>query len=242
MLAGRAKLDLIPVMDLRFFTDPRLLGLLRFWEARRGEAMIPEWREGMTKAFPAEIAPWMVAARFDGSQGRYLYVGAESVSRFGVDPTGLRVDEFLGGAMLRYVVDVARAAQSHGAPIFSYCLYRIAGEAPLRTARVFAPFGPDVIVTLQLYDASRAPLSRYSQRGTFEEIVRKRILVGAEALRKLEQAGRFHRLGRAVHETRLADELIAAARAFDAEATAPLPVLRDPGDNEESRDQGGGAS
>jgi hypothetical protein len=221
-------------MDLRFFTDPRLLGLLRFWESKRGEAATPEWREGMTAAFPAEIAPWMVAGRFDGREGRYFYVGADCVSRFGVDPTGMRLDEFLGGAMLRYVVDVARAAQAHGAPVFSYCLYRFGGDEPLRTARVFAPFGSDVIVTLQLYDASRAPLSRLSQRGTFEEIVRKRILAGADALRKLEQAARFHRLGRAVHETRLADELIAAARAFDAEATAPLPVLRDPGDKGEN--------
>jgi hypothetical protein len=220
-------------MDLRFFTDPRFLGLLRFWESRRGAAAIPTWREGMTATFPAEIAPWMIAARFDGQVGLYFYVGAECVSRFGTDPVGKRSDEFLGGAMLRFVVDVARAAQANAAPVFSYCLYQMAGEAPLRTARVFAPLAPDVILTLQLYDASPRPVTRYSPRGRFEEVVRKRILPGAEALRSLEQAARFHRLGKTVHETRLADELVAAARAFDAEATAPLPVLRDVGKGED---------
>jgi hypothetical protein len=218
-------------MDLRFFTDPRFLGLLRFWEGQRGTAPIPVWREGMTATFPAEIAPWMIAARFDGRVGRYFYVGAECVGRFGTDPVGKRTDEFLGGAMLRYVVDVARAAQANAAPVFSYCLYRIAGEAPLRTARVFAPLAPDVILTLQLYDTSPQPVTRYSPRGRFEEVVRKRILPGAEALRSLEQAARFHRLGKTVHETRLADELAAAARAFDTEATAPLPVLHDRGED-----------
>jgi hypothetical protein len=220
-------------MDHGFFTDPRFLGLLRFWEAQRGEAPVPTWRDGMAAGFPAEIAPWMIAARFDGQVGRYFYVGAECVRRFGLDPVGKRTDEFLGGAMLRYVVDLGRAAQAHGAPVFSYCLYQMAGEAPLRTARVFAPLAPDVVLTLQLYDASPAPVTRYSPRGTFEEVARKRILPGAEALRKLEQAARFQRLGKAVHVTKVADELVAAARAFDAEATVPLPVLRD-ADKDES--------
>jgi hypothetical protein len=222
-------------MDLGFFTDPRFLGLLRFWESRRGEARIPSWHEGMTAALPTEIAPYMIAARFGAQGGRYFFFGAECVARVGFDPTGQRLDEFLAGGMLRYVSGIVRAVQQHDAPVFSYCLYQIPGEEPMRTARVFAPFAPDVVLALQLFNASRSPLSRYARQSTFEEVVRKRILPGAEALRKLEQAARFHRLGKSVHETRLADDLVAAARVFDAEATAPLPVLHDTGDKEPDR-------
>jgi hypothetical protein len=220
-------------MDLGFFTDPRFLGLLRFWESKRGEARIPPWHDGMTAEFPTEIAPHMIVARFDAPAGRYFFFGEACVGRIGFDPTGLRLDEFLAGGMLRYVTDIVRAAQQNDAPVFSYCLYQVPGEEPMRTGRVFAPFAPDVVVALQLFDASRAPLSRYARHSTFEEVVRKRILTGAEAMRKLEQAARFHRLGRTVHETPLADELVAAARGFDAEATVPLPVLRDLGDKED---------
>jgi hypothetical protein len=214
-------------MDLGYFTDPRFLALLRFWEAQRGGRAVPVWREDTQAAFPAEIAPWLVAARYEGSVGTYFCVGAECVGRFGVDPTGRRTDEFLAGGMLRYVSDMARAAREQEAPVFSYCLYGVPGEEGIRTARVFAPFAPDVVLSLQLFESTRAPLVRYTRQGVCEELVRKRILSGGEALRNLEQAARFHRLGKAVHVTQLADELVAAARAFDAEATVVLPVLRD---------------
>jgi hypothetical protein len=214
-------------MDLGYFTDPRFLALLRFWEAERGGRAVPVWRDDTAASFPAEIAPWLVAARYEGSVGTYLYVGAECVRRFGADATGMRTDEFLAGGMLRYVSDMARAAREHEAPVFSYCLYGVPGEESIRTARVFAPFAPSVVLSLQLFEPTRASLARYTREGRFEELVRKRILSGGEALRKLEQAARFHRLGRAVHVTQLADELVAAARDFDAEATVVLPVLRD---------------
>jgi hypothetical protein len=214
-------------MDLSFFTDPRFLVLLRFWEERRGDAAVPAWQEGTIAALPAEIAPYVIAAHCKGASGRYFFFGASCIERIGFDPSGQTLDEFLRGGMRRYVGDMARAAQESAAPIFSYCLYEVAGEAPMRTARVYAPFAPDVVLALQLFAPSRAPLSRYATSAKFEEIERKRILTGAEALRKLEQAARFRRLGRAVHVTQVADDLMAAARTFDAEATVPLPVLRD---------------
>ena len=216
-------------MDLSFFTDPRFLVLLRFWEERRGDAAIPAWQEGFIAALPAEIAAYVIAAHCEGTNGRYFFFGAACVERIGFDPAGQTLDEFLRGGMRRYVGDMVRAAQESAAPVFSYCLYEVAGEAPMRTARVYAPFAPDVVLALQLFAPSRAPLSRYATSARFEEVERKRILTGAEALRKLEQAARFHRVGKALHVTQVADQLIAAARAFDAEATVPMPVLRDTG-------------
>jgi hypothetical protein len=220
-------------MDLTFFTDPRFLSLLRFWESRRGEGEIPAWHDGLIDAFPAEIAPYMIAARANEDDGLYLSVGAACVDRFGLDPTGLRVSEFLRGAMLRYVLDVANAARQHHAPVYSYCVYHLDDEEPIRTARVFAPFAPGVMVTLQLYQPSGVPLARY-RTGTFEEISRKRIVTSGDGLRKLDQAARFHRLGRRLHVAAVANDLVAAARAFDAEATVPLPVLRDAGENDKN--------
>lgn len=215
-------------MELGFFTDARFLAMLRFWESQRGGAPLPVWSDGTLGACPAEIAPWLAAARLDGKGGaRYLYVGAACVARLGVDPTGLRVDEFLRGAVLRYVTDIQETARRHGAPIFSYSLYHVGGDKPIRTARVFAPFSPDVMLALQLFDPTQEPLAYYARHGDFEEIVRKRIRAGEEPLRKLEQAARFHRLGRAVHAASLGDDLLAAARAFDTAATVSLPVLRD---------------
>jgi hypothetical protein len=220
-------------MDLTFFTDPRFLSLLRFWESRRGGDEIPVWHDGLTETFPAEIAPYMIVARNRKDDGLYLYVGAACVDRFGLDPTGLRVSEFLRGPMQRYVLDVANAARQHRAPVYSYCLYHLDDQEPIQTARVFAPFAPDIMVTLQLYEASGVPLARY-RIATFEEISRKRIATGGDGLRKLDQAARFHRLGRRVHVAAVANELAAAARAFDAEATLPLPVLRDAGENDKN--------
>lgn len=214
-------------MELGFFTDSRFLALLRFWESQRRGASLPPWSDAAIASFPAEIASWLVAARLDGKGGaRYFYAGAACVSRLGADPTGLRVDEFLAGAVLRYVTDIQETARRHGAPIFSYCLYHVGGDKPIRTARLFAPFSPDVMLALQLFDPTESPLLHYARRGEFEEIVRKRIRAGEEPLRSLEQAARFHRLARAVHPRSLGDDLIVAARSFDAAATVSLPVLR----------------
>src|SRR5690242_7384731 len=112
-------------MDLSFVTDPRFLVLLRFWEERRGDAVVPVWNERIIAALPADIAPYVIAAHCQGTNGRYFFFGPSCVERIGFDPAGQTFDEFLRGGMRRYVGDMVRAARESAAPVFSYCLYEV---------------------------------------------------------------------------------------------------------------------
>jgi hypothetical protein len=212
-------------MALRFFTDPLFLALLRFWEQQRGREKMPAWDDALLAGFPEALAPHLIAARFDGAEGTYFYVGRACVERFGTDPTGRRVGDFLQGSILRYIVDLGRAVQAAGAPVFSESLFHIAEGDPIRTGRLFTPFAPDVFVTLQLYGEGAVPLLRYAREGKFEEIARRRIVGLPDSLRQLDEAARLYRLSKAMHIPAVAHELQAAAAAFEATGTEPLPVL-----------------
>jgi hypothetical protein len=212
-------------MAISFFTDPLFLALLRFWEQHRRVAAMPVWHDAVLAAVPDALAMHLIAARFDGAEGEYFYVGSACVARFGTDPTGRRVGDFLQGPMLRYVVDLGRAVQAARAPVFSESLFHIAEGDPIRTGRLFTPFAPDVMLTLQLYGEGTVPLSRYAREGRFEEIARRRIVGLPDSLRQLDEAARLHRLSKAMHIPTVARDLKAAAAAFEATGTEPLPLL-----------------
>jgi hypothetical protein len=186
---------------------------------------LPVWRDAVLAAVPEALAPHLIAARFDGADGEYFFVGSGCVARFGTDPTGRRVGDFVQGAMRRYVVDLGRAVQAVRAPVFSESLFHLAEDDPIRTGRLFTPFAPDVLLTLQLYGEAAAPLLRYAREGRFEEIARRRIVGLPDSLRQLDEAARLHRLSKAMHIPAIARELDAAAAAFEATGTEPLPLL-----------------
>ena len=212
-------------MALSFFTDPLFLALLRFWAQQRRADTVPAWHDAVLTAMPDALATHVIAARFDGADGQYFYVGSACVARFGTDPTGRRVGDFLQGPMLRYIADLGRAVQAGGGPVFSESLFHIAEGDPIRTGRLFTPFAPDVLLTLQLYGEASVPLLHYARTGRFEEIARRRIVGMPDSLRQLDEAARLHRLSKAMHIPAVARELKAAAAAFEATGTEPLPVL-----------------
>jgi hypothetical protein len=212
-------------MALSFFTDPLFLTLLHFWEQQRGREEMPLWQDAIIAALPDALAPNLIAGRFDGADGAYLYVGRACVERFGIDPTGCRLGDFLQGPILRYIVDLGRAVQAARGPVFSESLFDIPEGDPIRTGRLFTPFVPDVLLTLQLYGEGTVPLLRYAREGKFEETARRRIVGLPDSLRRLDEAARLHRLGKAMHIPAVARDLQAAAAAFEAIGTEPLPLL-----------------
>jgi hypothetical protein len=209
-----------------FFTDPQFLAMLRFWEEQRRDAAVPEWDDALPARFPPDIAPYLLAARHDASgDGVYLYVGTASVDRFGRDPTGQRVGATLSGPIRAYVLDLVTTMMRLRAPLFSASIYHIADDEPIRTGRLLVPFGADVVLVAQLFEQSPSPLERYNREGTFAETERRRIVRVPDALRRLEEAARFHRLGRSLHVASVAREAEALARQFDATVTEPLPLF-----------------
>jgi hypothetical protein len=210
-----------------FFTDPQFLALLRVWEERRGDALMPVWDDALPARFPPELAPYLLAARHDASgDGVYVYVGTASVNRFGRDPTGQRVGQTLSGPILAYVLDLVTTMRRLRAPVFSASIYHIADDQPIRTGRLLVPFAGDVVLVAQLFEESPSPLERYSREGTFEETERRRVVRVPDALRRLEEAARFRRLGRSLHVASIAKEAEALARQFDETVTEALPLFR----------------
>ena len=97
-IAGNSALSPATAAISGVFTDPQFLSLLRFWEERRGDAVLPEWDDALPARFPPDLAPYLLAASHEASgDGVYLYVGIASVNRFGRDPTGQRVGKTLSG-------------------------------------------------------------------------------------------------------------------------------------------------
>lgn len=216
-------------MPTHFFAAPDFLGLLRFWDQCRGGRALPEWT-GDLASVPAALLPNIVIGD-GGPDYVYRYVGVENMRRWGSDSTGQPFASVLSGPHRRYVQSMCDDATTHGMPIFSAAVYQADDASMITTGRLFTPFTPvgstdaSVIISVQLFRGSDRPLPSVGLGGFVHELRRDMIAMVPALCTRLEDASRYYRMSRRVHQRDVAADMESLARELTGSALVPLSCL-----------------
>ncbi len=128
-------------MQQDFTSDPVLLSLFRYWDARRGARAMPGRRDIDPVRMGSAVLPAVALVEFVGGRVRTRLVGTEIVRRFGRDFTGQYLDELMTGSYLTFINDLFEKMRAHRAPVFSESPYRWDVAGHRLTRRIFLPLG-----------------------------------------------------------------------------------------------------
>jgi hypothetical protein len=216
-------------MPTHFFAVPDFLGLLRFWDQSRGGRALPEWT-GDLGSVPAALLPNIVIA--DGGPDLvYRYVGAENMRWWGSDTTGRTFASVLSGAHRRYVRSLSDDAAAHGMPIFSAAVYQADDASMITTGRLFTPFTPvgspdaTVLISVQLFRGAERSLPSVGRGGFVHELRRDMIAMVPALCTRLEDASRYYRMSRRIHQRDVAADMESLARELTGSALVPLSCI-----------------
>ncbi len=131
----------IQAMLQNFTSDPVLLSLYGYWDARRGARPMPERRDIDPIGMESAVLKSVALVEFIGERVRYRVVGTEIVRRFGRDFTGQYMDELMTGSYLAFIDDLFHNMREHRAPVFSESPYRWDVAGYRLTRRIFLPLG-----------------------------------------------------------------------------------------------------
>ncbi|HWK45446.1 MAG TPA: hypothetical protein VNT30_12035 [Stellaceae bacterium] len=214
----------------RFFAERDFIALIHFWDKLRGTRALPEWHGDVTKV-PRHLLENMVVVSYYPTP-RYNYVGAACVARWDKDPTGMRVDDLLGGIYARYIHSLLDETIKRPASVFSAAVFEL-GEELLITGRLMVPFSlpgsteAAVVVGLHFFKGSDIKLRALSGNVFVEEVQRLMIVAAPEFCDRLEKARLYQYAARSVSLTGPAGHLDSVARELAGDAILPLPCYRD---------------
>ena len=213
-----------------FFASRNFLALLRFWvDARRGRA-VPDWN-GDAAAIPASLRQRVVVVERRGADLVYRHVGLLNQRQFGGDPTGATVAGTLSPDYAAYLGDLAAAALSASAPIFSTSVLR-RDDLLKRTARLLVPFtlrgsaAPCLTMSVHLELGDAFKVTEVVEPGAVFETQRRRIDAVPDVCVRLAEAGRYYQLSRGMPDRGVAGEWEQRATRLEAEITVKLPCFR----------------
>jgi hypothetical protein len=208
-----------------FFASPNFLALLRFWEGARAGRVVPDWN-GDIAAIPANLLPRIVIVERREAV-IYRYLGSLNKRQFGWDPTGATVAETLSPGYAAYLTDLVETALTGAAPVFSSSVLH-QDDLIRRTGRLVAPFtlqgspAPCVTMSAHLEAGDEFKVTEVVEPGGVLETERIRISGVPDMCARLEEAGRYHQLSRAVPDRSLASEWDRIAAKLGAGAIVPL--------------------
>jgi hypothetical protein len=221
------------MLTTQFFADPEFIGLLRFWNASRGERAMPEWG-GDVGVVPGELLPNLAIVDLSG-EPTYRYIGTEVARLWGGNPTGRPVfTVVLRGAHRRYLRSLTDDVIALRAPIFSSAVYQSSAAGVVLTGRMLAPFTregstePQIVLAVQLFKGSERDLRAIDVSGVVHELRRDLITDPTELCRRLEEARRQYQIARHTHRRTLAQYIDEIARELAGSALVALPCDEEP--------------
>ncbi|HLI10964.1 MAG TPA: PAS domain-containing protein [Alphaproteobacteria bacterium] len=156
-------------MSLAYRDDPVLAGMLRYWESKRAGRAMPR-RDDIDPMEIPKLLPYLSLAEVgeEGRRFRYRLVGTAVVEAYGLDYTGLYVDELLSGDRRAFVESLCRTVVTEKRPLFARSEYSTKGKHPfgrepsISAHRVMMPLsenGTDVSMILTAFSfISDSPL------------------------------------------------------------------------------------
>lgn len=215
-------------MPTHFFAAPEFLGLLRFWDQVRGADPVPLWHDDLS-TLPEALREHLIIS-VGHPDPVYRFVGAECQRRWHGDPTGKAIAPTLGGDHARYIVALCDDTLDRRAPIFSAAVYQTDDTAMMMTGRLFVPWAlpgagaATVVMAVQLF---RGPdlLPAIGSIGFVHEIRRDMIAVVPALCARLEDASRYYRISRRIHQREIARDMDAVAQELSGSALIPLACL-----------------
>lgn len=221
------------MLTTQFFADPEFVGLLRFWNASRGERAMPEW-DGDVGAVPGALLPNLAIVDLRGDP-TYRYIGAEVARLWGGNPTGRSIfGVVLRGAHRHYLRSLTDDMIARRAPIFSSAVYQSSAVGVVVTGRIVAPFTvegsnePCFLLAVQLFKGSERDLRAIDVSGVVHELRRDLITDPIELCRRLEDARRHYQIARHTHRRTLAQDIDEIAQELSGRALVPLPCYEEP--------------
>jgi len=221
------------MLTTQFFADPAFVGLLRFWNANRGDRALPDWG-GDVGMLPGELLPHLAVIDLHG-EATYRYIGAEVARLWGGKPVGRPVfTVVLRGAHRRYLKSLSDEVIARRAPIFSSAVYQSSDAGVVLTGRVVAPFTgegttePRFLLAVQLFKGSEQDLRAIDVAGIVHELRRDLITDVVELCTRLEDARRRYQIARHTRQRMLAQDVELITQELAGSALIPLPCFDEP--------------
>ena len=177
-------------MAALFANEPLMAGLFAYWDAKRGDRLMPDRRDIDPVEISTTILPHLILSEFhdDGTRVRFRLIGTKVVERAGADFTGKFLEDVMRGAHLAYMSSVHRDVWLHKAPVFSESA-GIAGVGDhIVTRRIFLPIAkgpaaPTFTLAVQTFssavsDGTIPSTKRVLDNRTIDELRRGRIVAG----------------------------------------------------------------
>jgi len=173
-----------------FANEPMMAELFAYWDAKRGDRVMPDRRDIDPVEINPAILPHLLLCEFhdEGQRVRFRLIGTKVVERTGTDYTGKFLEEMMSGGHLAYVSSIYRDVWLHKAPVYSESTGIVGVGNHVITRRIFlpiakGPIAPAMSLAVQTFSMPEGAdtFSRTKvvlNDGAIEELRRARLVAG----------------------------------------------------------------
>jgi hypothetical protein len=126
-----------------FRSEPHLVALLDYWEAKRGARAMPRRRDVDPLDMPPGLLPHLELIELSDGRLRYRLVGTAIVDAMGRDATGRYLDQVLDGEHLHFIARFLHTVVQSGRPVFGRCRLRCDNGGDVKLRRMAVPLATD---------------------------------------------------------------------------------------------------